>query len=332
MSIGWGIVGTGKHAGTMMAPAIAAVDGARLVGVVSRDQGRADDFAREHGAEHGWTRYEDLLASPDVDAVLITSPSGHHADQVVAAAQAGKHVFCDKPLALDAQDAARAVDACREAGVRLGVDFQMRHTEWAARARALIESGAIGDVIAVQAEHAPGVRGKLMGWRSDPSLAGLGAVNNIAVHVYDLLRFLLGAEATEVSAMFDTGTSGELELIALTLLRFDNGTLAYVNANQVVPKQQNDIDIYGTEGRIVGVNLTRHMQRGQLRVIAGGEDEQIAEQSTDAAFQRSVADFTDAVANGREPLATGTDGLRSVQLTDAIARSAREGRVVQVGY
>ena len=333
MTLGWGIVGTGRHADTAMAPAIAAHgDAARLVGVVSRDPARAEDFAGRHGAPNAYTKYGDLLANPDVDVVLITSPNALHAEQAVAAARAGKHVLCDKPLATSSDDAAKVVEECRRAGVRLGIDFQVRHLESSAETKRLIASGAIGEVLLAQAEHGPG-RHHLANWRTDANLAGLGATNNLAVHTYDLLRYLLGAEVAEVMAMFDTGQSGDLEEMVTTLLRFDGGAMAYVNGNQTVPYKQNDFVVYGTRGRIVGRNLTRHMQDGELRVITDRDErEEVRGYATHDAFVRVVADMDEAVASGRDPLASALDGLRSVELTEAIAESARQGRLVRPHY
>ena len=328
MSLGWGIVGTGRHADLLMAPAIAAVDGAQLVGVVSRDDRRAADFAERHGAVHAYTKYADLLDDPEVDVVLITSPNSMHADHAVAAAAVGKHILCDKPLATTTDDARRVVDACQQAGVRLGIDFQTRHAASSRQAQRLVSSGSIGDVILVQAEHGSG-RNPLRGWRTDAGMAGLGVVNNIGVHVFDLVGYILGDDVTEVSAMFNTGREAALETLAVALLRFARGSLAYVNVNQAVPNRQNDFVIYGTEGRIIGRNLTRHLQDGELGVVRGDGPEEWTRYSTNDVYERVVADMNESIVTGRDPLASGMDGLRSVQLADAVARSAREGVVIQ---
>jgi predicted dehydrogenase len=115
----------------------------------------------------------------------------------------------------------------------------------------------------------------------------------------------------------------------MTLFRFQSGSLAYVNGNQVALQPQNDVDVYGSSGRIRATNLSRHFQDGELQVTTQ-EGEQTTAEATGDVFQRLIADFCQAVTEAREPLATGVDGLRCVELTEAIARSARERATVQV--
>ncbi|HEV2440672.1 MAG TPA: Gfo/Idh/MocA family oxidoreductase [bacterium] len=331
MSLGWGIIGTGGFAGSATAPAINALgpEGA-LVAAVSRDRSRADAFAAQHGARRAYTDYADLLRDRDVNIIYISTPNAQHAEQALAAARAGKHVLCEKPLALSAGDARRMVEAFEAAGLKLGTHFQTRHHTAFVETKRLLEQRAIGDAILVQIEVSSGAN-PFRTWRADPQLAGLGSINNIAVHPFDLLRYLLGSEVKEVTAMTDVGRTTELEHMALALLRFQNGTLAYVNANQKVPNFQPDIDIYGTAGRIVGIDCTRPFRVGELRVLTAS-GEQATKYSSNDAVVRSVAAFNDAVKHDREPNASGLDGLRSTQLTEAVIRSAREGRLVEVAY
>src|SRR5207237_5970520 len=127
MALGWGIVGTGTASDRLVGPGIAADPESEVVAVASRDEGRAKEFAAKHGARHAYTRYEDLLADPEVDIVYIATPNAHHADQAISAAEAGKHILCEKPLAMTAEDALRIVEAARAHGVKLGTNFQTRH-------------------------------------------------------------------------------------------------------------------------------------------------------------------------------------------------------------
>jgi len=331
MTIGWGIIGTGGFADGAVAPAINAPGGGgRLVAAVSRDRGRADAFAAKHGAARAYTAYEELLADPEVQIVYISTPNAQHADQAIAAARAGKHVLCEKPLALTSADARRTVEEFAKAGLKLGTHFQTRHHTAFVETKRLLDDRAIGDVILAQVEVSPG-DAPLRGWRTDPALAGLGTINNLGVHAYDLLRYLLGSEAREAVALTNVGRTRELERLAVALLRFENGTLAYVNANQNVPFYQPDIDLYGTSGRIVGADCTRPFRDGELRVLTRG-GERVTKHTSKDAVVRSVAAFNTAVAENREPNASGTDGWRSVQLTEALITSAREGRLVQVSH
>ena len=328
MALRWGIVGPGNIVDREMAPAMAADANSRLVAVVARDAEKAAAFAAKHGAEWSSTDYDEMLARRDVDAVLITTPNALHADQVVAAAQAGKHVLSDKPLALSARDAQRAFDACAAAGVKLGMNFQTRHHRCFQDARDVIRSGEIGDVTHMQIDASPGLR-LPAGWRANLDVAGLGSVNNITVHIYDLARFLVDQEVTEVSAMFDVGREHAIDMLTMVLLRFSGGPLAYVNGNQVAFKPLNEIVIYGTTGRIDGRGLTRPDAEGDLRVVTENGERTTHFSNADC-YRRTLAAFTEAVLDGRDPNPSGLDGLRSVQLTDAIARSAREGCVVEL--
>jgi 1,5-anhydro-D-fructose reductase (1,5-anhydro-D-mannitol-forming) len=326
--IGWGIVGLGRIADTAIAPAVTAAPNGTLAGVVSRDMAKAKDFAARHGAASAYDDYRALLEDPAVDAVYIATPNALHADQVVAAAEAGKHVLCDKPLATTVADAERAVAACEAAGVRLGITFQTRKHQGMSELRQLLADGEIGTVRLAQVEVGAG-RKLPQGWRTDPALAGVGAMNNLGVHAYDLLRYLLGAEVTAATAVVDVEEGWDVDTMALALLRFDNGALAYVNANQSVPNSQSDLSIYGTEGTVLGRGITRPNLSGRYSVI-GRSGTVEREVSTAGPFVTTVADFADAVLQGRDPSPSGADGLRSVQLTDALARSVKEQRTVRL--
>lgn len=325
----WGLVGLGRIADTEIAPAIAGADGHELAVVVSRDQEKAERFAQSHGAGRGTTSYEDLLADDGVDGVYIATPNALHSQQVIAAAAAGKHVLCDKPLATSVVDAEKAVAACRDAGVGLGLMFQTRRFHGMAEAAELVRSGALGRVVLAQVEMSAG-RNLPKGWRTDPALAGLGTINNIGVHAFDLLRYLLGAEVTEVAAMVDRDEGMSVDTAAAVLLRFDLGTIAYVNANQAVPHSQDDVVLYGTQGRVLGRNLSRPNHQGTL-IVTTADGETRSEGATTLGYRLTLEAFVEAIREGRDPSPSGMDGLRSVLLTAAIAAALDTRRIVELG-
>lgn len=329
-AVGWGIVGTGRIAETELVPAIEQDEWSELVAVASRDRARAQAFADKHRAKHGYGDYEEMLRDPEVECVVIATPNAFHSEQAIAAARAGKHILCDKPFTINTADARRVLEACDEVGVTIGINFQSRYFSAFQETRRAIASGAIGAVMLIQLEMGSG-HTPLSSWRADPALAGLGTIYNIGVHGYDLLRYLLDAEVTEATAVTNAEPDSPLETLALAILRFDNGTLAYVNANQVVPDHQPDMAVYGTRGRVTGRGITRpNLSGGELRVRVDGEDSVTRHDNHDA-YGRVISGFAAALRGGGAPAATGVDGLRSVELTEALAASARSGSTVRVG-
>lgn len=327
-TLGWGIVGLGNIAASEIAPAIGSHPGSRLVGVVSRDLGRAQTFAEAHGALTAYDDYARLLADPEVEAVYIATPNALHADEAIAAARAGKHVLCDKPLATGTAEAEQVLAACAEAGVQLGITFQTRYVQGMAEVRDVIASGEIGRPVLAEVEMSPG-RTLLKGWRTDPTMAGLGTTNNVGVHAYDLLRYLLADEVTEVTAMFGHEPGIAPDVISLALLRFQKDALAYVNVNQATPHHRPDLVVHGTEGRVLGTNVTRPGLSGEFQVTGRSGERRFSVDTSDC-YRRTVAEFAEAVQSGRPVSPSGEDGLVSVRLVEALASSAAQGRTTTV--
>jgi 1,5-anhydro-D-fructose reductase (1,5-anhydro-D-mannitol-forming) len=323
---GWGLIGTGRIAEERMLPGINSFAGNKLIGVVSRTQARADDFAKRFRAQHAYTNYDDLLRNPALTVVAIHTPNALHADQAVAAARAGKHVFCDKPMATNVVDAERIVRECEKAGVALAINFHNRHMPCFIETRRIVQSGEIGQVLMVQLEASAGVGAASVSatWRGDPSLAGLGVTMNVGVHVYDILRYILNSEVVMVSSFFDTAP-GVMEKMSLTTFKFANGTMAHLNVNQATPNPHNDFVIYGTKGRITGRGLSRSRAGGEMQVTLDGGATRTQQYPAIDAHAACVVDFSKALLEGRAPAASGIDGIRSVQVTDAMGKSAREG-------
>jgi predicted dehydrogenase len=185
----------------------------------------------------------------------------------------------------------------------------------------------------VQLEASPGARpgGRLGTWRLDAQVAGLGTTYSIGVHVYDILRYLLASEVTMVSAFFDK-PRGVMEEINLSTFRFANGVLAQLSVHESTPYPHNDFVIYGTKGRILGRGLTRSRAGGVMEVTTADGKTRSKEFPAIDAHAAAVAGFSDALLEGRDPVPSGVDGLRSVQVTDAMARSAFNGEHVRLAY
>ena len=199
MTIGWGIIGIGIHANSYMAPAISKAANTKLVAVCHRSMERAGEFAAKHGVERAYESFEKMIADPEVDVVYVATPNNLHARHTIQAAEAGKHVLCEKPMALTEADCASMIEACNKNKVKLGIDFQLRYHPAHTEAHRLIQVGKIGVIYVVKAQCCRGfMRGHWEGtWRDELSITGAGALSAMGVHPIDLLRFLLDSEVEE---------------------------------------------------------------------------------------------------------------------------------------
>lgn len=341
MAFGWGIISTGMHPETKIAPAINSASDAQLVAVYSRDQGRADSFALRHNAQAAYSSMEDLLADSRVDAVFISSPNSLHAAQAVQAAEAGKHILCEKPMTTTLEDAVAMVRACRSSGVKLGVGFELRHNPGHILARNLVAGGTLGRITLAQGQWGFGSRGQevfppregLRQWWDDPeAIGGASTMMGTGVHVMDLLRYVLGQEIVEVAAITDGQTPQRpLEQIATLCLRFNNGALGTLVCGRLLPDTRNDLAIYGINGRFTSRETVWEAQKGCIEVVS--ETVNRSESYPDnylGNFTAQAEDFQWAVNEDREPAASGIDGLRAVETTLAAIKSARTGRIVKI--
>jgi len=332
-TIRWGIIGIGNIVNSSMAPGMLDDPNSEIVAATSRDQGRADAFVEKFGAKFAYTDYDEMLANPEIDAVFIATPNSQHAEQTVAAAQAGKHVLCDKPMSLSVADAVREIEACRSAGVKLGINFHNRRLQWVNDAKAMVADGTLGEIQNFIVEASAGVPPR--DWRNNKELSGLGTTYSQGVHVFDFIRYILGSDPVEVTAVFDDqGGKYEVETQCLATIRYASGTLAFANINQRIVFPKNDLGIYGTKGRFYGAGLTRSRLDGNISVLLEGQEETTTfyPQPSGQAHKRNLAAFTAALVAGEEPNASGIDGLHSMILTEAIAKSASEGRTVALDY
>lgn len=253
---------------------------ARLVAVCSRDRGRAEAFAQKHGAAFAYTSLEEMLANPRVDVLYVASPNSLHAAHTIAAALAGKHVLCEKPMALTLEDCQAMIDACKSRGVKLGMGFHLRHHPYHREAQRLMDSGKLGEVILCHAQWAYGTRGQAtfprrggtMAWWSELEMVGGGSMMGSGVHAVDLLRFLLRQEVAEVAAFSDGQREEQpLDALLVLLLRFRSGVFGTVVCSRKIPDSLSDAVVYGLHGRIRCINTLNVNLHGELEVVGGGD-------------------------------------------------------------
>jgi predicted dehydrogenase len=287
----------------------------RLLGATSQFGGRPYDKAG------------DLLARDDIEAVIVMAETSLHPALVDAAARAGKHVLCEKPLAITQSAAQGMIDICRKSNVKLGTIFPMRFNPAALALRDAILAGEIGTPVAVKATNP----GKMPpGWFQDPALAGGGAVMDHVVHVADLLRWIFHTEVVEVYAEIDTRFTPDLQVddLGVLMIRLANGMTASLDTSWSRPKTWPTwggltIDVIGDHGVLevdaFAEKLRLVEDRGpQSAFLSWGED-------ADLDLLRG---FVDAIQRDTDVPVTGEDGLRALEVALCAYESARRKDVV----
>jgi predicted dehydrogenase len=265
----WGILSTADIGRTKVIPAIQRARRCRVVAIASREPGRARQVADELTIPAAYGTYEELLDDTSVDAVYIPLPNHLHLEWTLRAIAAGKHVLCEKPLALNAADAGRMVDAAETAGLTLMEAFMYRlHPSWVA-VRDLVAAGRIGRLMAIQSWFSY--------YNDDPAnirnirAAGGGALYDIGCYNVSLSRLLFGGEPSRVRASVLRDPTSGVDVLTSAILEFDGGQATFTCSTRTETDQR--VHVYGTTGRIViGIPFNIPPDRPtQVFVTAGGD-------------------------------------------------------------
>jgi predicted dehydrogenase len=320
--IRYGILGFGHHARKRLMPAFA---GAQVTGMWRRDPAKAQADAREFHIPHVFDSAEDLCASPDIDAVFIVSPDALHLPHVLLAAQHGKHVLCEKPLALNAGEVERMLFATSAGGVVFGVAQNMRYNASVQLIREWIAEGRIGQPLLANSQFCYSAEKSPRAWIYDPSLATGGPIGDVAIHCLDGLRYVLATDITEVSTLaHKDAQSGEVESHAVVAMAFGNGAMGAVTVT-TRGSYRSLIEITGETGVILCENgLTVDHP---VDVVLYRQDKVAAHQrvSNADAYTRMIDSFSAAIEGRGTYLATGEDGLHNQRVLDAAYESWRTG-------
>jgi len=297
---------------------------AELAGIYDEDAARGQDAARQFGTEYYADRHR--LLSTDIDAVIICSENAKHHELALAAASAGKHILCEKPIATTMAHAEEMIEAAKSNNVKLQISFPCRFATPAIDVKQTLESGQIGQVLAVCATNHGSFPG---GWFGDKKLAGGGAVMDHTVHVVDLLRWMLKREVMSVYAEADSLMHGlDIDDCGILNLELEGGIIVTQDASW------SRLECFPTWGDVTmefvgdkGVTfLDLFKQKIDLYSVEATKAQWI--HWGDNMDQGLIDDFVAMVREGREPSITGEDGLRALEVTLAAYLSAQTGEKV----
>lgn len=333
--IGWAIVGLGDFAINQILPTIGDTRMCKLTAVVSGNAEKARTIAQAYGVPsrsvYSYDDFDRIRDNPDVQVVYIILPNALHRDWTIRAARAGKHVFCEKPMAVSVDDCRAMIDACRTARRKLMIAYRAQFEPHILLARQMIQEGRVGTVRSLAGEH-----GRMLEldkprdqWRARQELAGGGSLYDIGIYNLNTARFLSGEEPVEVTATLRNSDDPRVnvEVNVDWTMRFASGIRSTFNSSYGYQNNKR-LQVMGTEGTIELDPATEYYgNRLLLKKEQAVEQREIRPTNQ---FAAEMDHFAESILQDREPRTPGEEGLRDVQIMQAIYQAARTGRPVEI--
>ncbi len=327
-----GIIGAGRIGKVHMQSITYNVPSAKVLGITDVFKDGLQELADKYGIEKVYADYKEMLADKDIDAVLVCSSTDTHADISIEAAQAGKHVFCEKPVDLTPEKVKAVIDAVEKAGVKLQVGFNRRFDHNFAHVRSLINEGKVGNLELI----------KITSRDPEPPPAEYAAVSggmflDMTIHDFDMARFLAGSDVTEVYAsatcLVDPaiGEAGDVDT-AIINLKFENGALGVIdNSRRAAYGYDQRIEVFGSLGAAMASNDTpTNVTVMNSEGVTTDKPLYFFLERYMQSFRDEMVQFVDAVQNDKLTPTTGLDGLNSILVALAAKKSVKEGRPVKI--
>jgi predicted dehydrogenase len=300
-----------------VAPALRDLPNCELVAVARGGARHAESFAREFGAGRWSERWEDLIADEEIDAIYVATPVYLHAAQTIAAAEAGKHVLCEKPMAISVGECDRMIEACRANNVKLGIAYYRHFYPIIARIKEILASGEIGTPAVAQINafewFDPGPDHPRR-WLLDKKQSGGGPMFDFGCHRIEVLMNLFGTVIDTKCSLSNVLFEREVEDTAVAVLRFAAGPSAVVTVTHAARERQDSLDIFGSRGSL----HVPILNKGEM-LIRIGDDERTESYSMDENVHRPlIDDFVRAMRSGVAPAVTGEMGFEVARIEQAM--------------
>jgi predicted dehydrogenase len=293
------------------------IDDAALVAASRRDPERLEEFGGQFDVSHLYTDYRKLVGDPEVEAVIIVTPNDLHAPIALAAAEQGKHILVEKPIARNVEEARLMVEAARENEVKLMVSQNFRYHPLVRRVKSLLDR--VGNPYLLNMCKR---QQRARGWREDPEASGGGALMDLGVHIFDQARFLLDREAKHVACFTRRELGSPVEDSFASVIEFP-GCLVTCDASMCSGSRVDLIEIATDGGQILADRYAR-----RITLIDGLEREVMDLTEPDFTIGPLLKDFVRCVLDDTEPPVTGRDGMRAVEIAEACYESARSHKAV----
>ncbi len=319
--IRYGIIGFGRFAETTIMPAIIESENSELVAIQKRSLKEAQEKAKLYNIPFAFDTAEEIAKHPEIDAVFIVSPPLTHSPETIIAANAGKHVITEKPMAMNSKEAEEMIKICKENNVKLMVAQMARFSPVNQRIKTLIKENVIGKITSVRGEFFYDARFSKRTWSRDFKVSGGGPTFDIGVHCLDTLRFILDDEVVSIKSQLSPNPDDEkTELTSILALKFKSGIPGFIFTSFETPFARIFIEIIGEEGIISAEKFSLSNLTVSLKIIQGKNGEVfntiIEEIKVPNIYEKEVTHFSDCILNNKEPMIPGEEGLKNQVVLD----------------
>ncbi len=311
--------------GRAIARAAAKAENLNVVTGFSRTPKSREEFADEYDCPRTFDSYEEVLADPEIEGVMLITPNPVHREQIVQAAEAGKHVFVDKPITNTVAEAKEAVAACQQAGVTLQIGHNTRKQSVVRHMKQAVAAGELGKVTMAESQSsgATGLKLTPKQWRYYREQAPACPLMQLGIHWIDALHSILGPTKRVWGRLVHLASPADIDDTILTILELESGALCYVGSNYVVPHSRY-LYLYGTEGCLLYDGYL-----GYHRVGSDNERKPVEVERNDALLEE-VTEFGECIRTGKKPEVTGEVALLALAVVEGAIRSSDEGRPIEI--
>jgi 1,5-anhydro-D-fructose reductase (1,5-anhydro-D-mannitol-forming) len=328
MAVRWGVIGASGVAHRRGMPAINMAENNELQALMVRDLERAKKLADEHGAKSYYDSVDAILSDPQVDAVHIATPVYLHCEHVINAAEHGKHVLCEKPMAMNVDECKLMIDACDNNDVQLQICFLLRFHSCFQEIKNIISGGELGDIVEIRVALLKAYEIEEGKWRREPDKSGGGVLMDMGAHGIDLLSYMLG-DASEIAMFAGTHVKKwEIEETATVIMKMKNGANAIVDVSFVVPHSESTLEVYGTKGSIIAYNGQGYQEYNVRTCINQTIKEEF--KPSENLYKNLFVNFSRCLEGKNDPIAPGAAGLENIKLINSAYKSSTNKIIVSI--
>lgn len=344
--IRFGVIGAGGIAERRTIPGMLLAENATLTAVMDVKDGVAESLSKKYGCKYFYDNTEELVKNPEVDAVYIASPVVFHAEAARLAADYGKHILIEKPIAFTSEEGRKLVEYCEEKGVKIAAGFMMRFGAHVQNMKKAVLDGKIGKVVSGYSQFTLWLPTEEGNWRQEKAKAGGGCLMDMGVHCIDLIEYITGTRVTHVAALNETiSFDYDVEDSSTVMLRLSNGAQCVVQTNFNIPDEASKwrLELFGMKGRLLGDTIIGQNDGGKLNAVFIEKNSayDAVQDHCDAEgvyldgdfgnmYTREIESFCDSLLNNKPLEVPASDAVHVQEIIEKAYLSTKENRIFEI--